>query len=254
MQLPNLWLWEMIDEFIYQFQSFCQFRGKLAGKSKEELKALEECDAKGVWAADAVINFLAQMAERSGIASVLEAERVGSMKFSETEGYDYAASNVLRTLGYFSLVGMARVRILLGDYEGALKTLDPVDLDKPGLFTKVAGAWVSTSYHVGFAYFMLGRYTDAARCFNSSLVFVNRHKVAATRPYSLDLLLKKQEQMYALCAMAVILGGNGSSNGGASADCAATPPTTTRRRTARNSNGSSRRFLRARSSRRCVRC
>ena len=64
MQLPNLWLWEMIDELIYQFQSFCQFRGKLAGKSKEELKALEECDAKGVWAADAVINFLAQMAER----------------------------------------------------------------------------------------------------------------------------------------------------------------------------------------------
>ena len=28
MQLPNLWLWEMIDEFIYQFQSFCQYRGK----------------------------------------------------------------------------------------------------------------------------------------------------------------------------------------------------------------------------------
>ena len=221
MQLPNLWLWEMIDEFIYQFQSFCQFRGKLSGKTKEELKALDECDAKGVWAADAVLNFLAQMAERSGIAAALEAERAGTMKFSETEGYDYAASNVLRTLGYFSLIGTARVRILLGDYESALRALDPIDLDAPGLFTKVAGASVSTAYHVGFAYFMLGRYTDAARHFNRSLVFVNRHKVAATRPYALDLLLKKQEQMYAACAMAVILGGNGSSNGGASADCAA---------------------------------
>ena len=114
MQLPNLWLWEMIDEFIYQFQSFCQFRGKLSGKTKEELKALDECDAKGVWAADAVLNFLAQMVERSGIAAALEAERAGTMKFSETEGYDYAASNVLRTLGYFSLIGTARVRILLG--------------------------------------------------------------------------------------------------------------------------------------------
>ena len=113
------------------------------------------------------------------------------------------------------------MRILLGDYESALRALDPIDLDAPGLFTKVAGASVSTAYHVGFAYFMLGRYTDAARHFNRSLVFVNRHKVAATRPYALDLLLKKQEQMYAACAMAVILGGNGSSNGGASADCAA---------------------------------
>lgn len=26
MQLPNPWLWDMIDEFIYQFQSFCQYR------------------------------------------------------------------------------------------------------------------------------------------------------------------------------------------------------------------------------------
>jgi translation initiation factor 3 subunit L len=221
MQLPNLWLWEMIDEFIYQFQSFCQYRGKVVGKSKDELSALEECDQKGVWAVDAVLNFLQQMVSKSDIEDVLRKERSGALKFSETEGYEYAASNVLRTLGYFSLIGISRVRILLGDYEEALKTLDPIDLDKNGLFTKVAGASVSTAYHVGFAYFMLGRYTDAARHFNTSLVFVNRHKVAATRPYSLDLLLKKQEQMYALCAMCVVLGGNGSSNGGASANCAA---------------------------------
>ena len=34
MQLPNLWLWEMIDEFIYPFQSMFQYRGKLSVKSK----------------------------------------------------------------------------------------------------------------------------------------------------------------------------------------------------------------------------
>lgn len=221
MQLPNLWLWEMIDEFIYQFQSFCQFRGKISGKSKEELAALSLCDANGVWSAETVLNFLTQMVEKSEITTQLEKERSRAIKFSETEGYEYAASNVLRTLGYFSLIGISRVKILLGDYESALQTLTPIDLDKPGLFTKVAGSSVSTAYHVGFAYFMLGRYTDAVRHFNQSLVFVNRHKVAATRPYSLDLLLKKQEQMYALCAMSVILGGNGSSNGGMSPQCAA---------------------------------
>ena len=72
---------------------------------------------------------------------------------------------------------------------------------------------MSTAYHVGFAYFMLRRYTDAIRHFNASLVFINRHKVAATRPYALDLLLKKQEQMYALVAMAVTLGGSGAGGG-----------------------------------------
>lgn len=26
MLLPNVWLWDMVDEFVYQFQSFCQYR------------------------------------------------------------------------------------------------------------------------------------------------------------------------------------------------------------------------------------
>ncbi len=37
LELPNQWLWEIIDEFIYQFQSFQQFRAKLHKKSEEEV-------------------------------------------------------------------------------------------------------------------------------------------------------------------------------------------------------------------------
>ena len=33
----------MVDEFVYQFQSFQQYRGKLSQKSAEELAALREC-------------------------------------------------------------------------------------------------------------------------------------------------------------------------------------------------------------------
>jgi len=36
MQLPSVWLWDMIDEFIYQYQSFALFRGKMAARSAEE--------------------------------------------------------------------------------------------------------------------------------------------------------------------------------------------------------------------------
>jgi translation initiation factor 3 subunit L len=211
MQLPNLWLWEMVDEFIYQFQSFCQYRGKLSVKTKEELALLKDCDQ--VWNVVGVLNYLQALVDKSEICGVLEAERNGQDNFSEKEGYDYNSSNVLRTLGYFSLIGLHRIHVLLGDYTTALKVLDPIDLDKPGIFTKVAGASVSTAYHVGFSYFMSKRYTDAIRHFNASLVFINRHKVGATRPYSLDLLLKKQEQMYALVAMCVVLGGGGGGSG-----------------------------------------
>jgi translation initiation factor 3 subunit L len=40
MQLPNGWLWDMIDEFVYQFQSFAQYRGKLSMKSAEEVRKI----------------------------------------------------------------------------------------------------------------------------------------------------------------------------------------------------------------------
>eukprot|EP00955_Chlamydomonas_euryale_P101004 365319-Chlamydomonas_euryale.AAC.2 len=44
MQLPNQWIWDMVDEFIYQFQSFCQYRAKVSQKSPEELELLKKCE------------------------------------------------------------------------------------------------------------------------------------------------------------------------------------------------------------------
>lgn len=44
MMLPNIWLWNMIDEFLYQFQSFAQYRAKLTTKSAEEIELLKKCD------------------------------------------------------------------------------------------------------------------------------------------------------------------------------------------------------------------
>ena len=88
MQLPNLWLWEMIDEFIYQFQSFCQFRGKLSSKTKEELKALDECDAKGPnWSAESGAELpQADGGESPGSPPRSRRSARGEMKFSESGG------------------------------------------------------------------------------------------------------------------------------------------------------------------------
>ena len=40
--LPNQWMWDIIDEFIYQFQSFCQYRAKIMNKTEEEVLSLKE--------------------------------------------------------------------------------------------------------------------------------------------------------------------------------------------------------------------
>eukprot|EP00798_Chlamydomonas_sp_ICE-L_P001226 gene1226-32567_t len=153
MQLPNIWLWDMVDEFIYQFQSFCQYRGKIASKSPEELELLRQCDK--VWNVHEVLNVLQALIDKSGITAELEAD--GGAKFFAAEGYYPNQTNVLRMLGYFSLVGLQRVHCLIGDYHTALKSLYPINMNSPqNLYTpKIAGCNITLFYYGGFSYLMM---------------------------------------------------------------------------------------------------
>jgi len=42
LELPEQWLWDIIDEFIYQYQVFCSWRSKVKNKTEDELVALGE--------------------------------------------------------------------------------------------------------------------------------------------------------------------------------------------------------------------
>lgn len=204
MQLPNGWLWDMVDEFIYQFQSFAQYRGKLAQKSPHELELLKKCD--GVWDLQGVLHYLQGLIDKSGVVRELASDDA-QRRFCETEGYEGHSSNVLRTMGYFSLIGLLRVHCLLGEYETALKALGPIQPFKSGnlLTPKVAGANIALYYYTGFSYLMLQRYLDAARAFNIILNYINRVKAYHQRSAQYDQILKKNEQMYALLAVTTSL-------------------------------------------------
>ena len=70
-QLPNGWLWDMVDEFVYQFQSWQQYRGKLSTKGPAEIEALRGCGR--VWAISSVLNYLQALVDKSGICAELAA-------------------------------------------------------------------------------------------------------------------------------------------------------------------------------------
>lgn len=203
MQLPNQWMWDMIDEFIYQFQSFCQYRSKTAQKSPEELEMLKKCDK--VWNVLEVLNVLQALVNKSGIVQELEAD--GGASLVASEGRSATQSNVLRMIGYFSLIGLLRVHTLIGDYQGALKAVYPINPNESsGLFSpKIAGCNISLFYYTGFCYLMLRRCLDATRSFNYILVYINLIKQYHARSAQYDQILKKNEQMYALLAITVAL-------------------------------------------------
>ncbi|KAG1667471.1 hypothetical protein FOA52_012226 [Chlamydomonas sp. UWO 241] len=205
MQLPNQWIWDMIDEFIYQFQSFCQYRSKVSQKSPEELELLKKCEVKKVWNVLEVLNVLQALVDKSGIVAEMEAD--GGAALFASDGYLPNQSNVLRMLGYYSLVGLLRVHTLIGDYQGALKAIYPINLNESvNLFApKIAGCNIALFYYGGFCYLMQRRYMDAARVFNSVLMYINRVKQYHTRSAQYEQILKKNEQMYALLAITAAL-------------------------------------------------
>jgi len=199
LDLPNQWLWDIIDEFIYQYQAFCQYRTKLKNKPVEELNLLK--NNPQLWNVNTVINYLQALVTKSNIVQILEREKSGN----HANEAPIVSHQLYKMLGYFSLVGLLRVHCLLGDFYLALKSVAPIELTTKGLFTKVTACHITLYYFLGFVYMMMRRYVDAIRTFASNLLYISRTKQYHTRSYQFEQIMKKSEQMYALLAICISL-------------------------------------------------
>eukprot|EP01116_Phalansterium_solitarium_P004945 TRINITY_DN16187_c0_g1_i1.p1 TRINITY_DN16187_c0_g1~~TRINITY_DN16187_c0_g1_i1.p1 ORF type:complete len:532 (-),score=91.29 TRINITY_DN16187_c0_g1_i1:120-1715(-) len=197
--LPNQWIWDMVDEFIYQFQSFCQYRSKLSNKSQEELVVLR--NNPQVWNTVNVLNILNSLVAKSNISRVLEREKSGVTDHDR----GFATHPIYRMIGYFSLIGLCRIHCILGNYPTALRALGPIELGGKGPYTQVTACYVTLYYYVGFSYLMMRRYADAIRTFQSVILYITRTKAFSQRSYAFDQIQKKNEQLYGLLSICLSL-------------------------------------------------
>jgi translation initiation factor 3 subunit L len=94
LELPEQWLWDIIDEFIYQYQVFCTWRSKISSKTQDELTMLAEggpvCHSSTfksiffsnyifsqVWSSYSVLNVLYSLMQKSKINEYIVAQRAG---------------------------------------------------------------------------------------------------------------------------------------------------------------------------------
>ena len=195
LDLPTVWLWDMLDEFVFQFQSFCQFRGKAKNRAAEERQVLKA--NQGVWDIAVVIRYLNMLTEKADIVRFLHLHKndnENDLKF-----------DVIRSLGYFSLIAMSRVHVLIGDYHTALTVLDPIDINRKGYHQRLSSCTVTLHYYLGFTYMMQCRFKDATRTFSNILNFVSRSKQFSNRPHHVDQMLKLCDKMHILVALSVTL-------------------------------------------------
>lgn len=202
LELPDQWLWELVDEFVYQFQSFAQYRARLQKKTAEELETLNTNNK--VWNVLCILNVLHSLVDKSNIKRQLEVYASGGDP--DSVAGEFGLHSLYKMLGYFSLVGLLRLHSLLGDYYQAIKVLENIELHKKSQYSHVPACQISTSYYVGFAYMMMRRYSDAIRTFSSILLYIQRTKqLFSSRSYQNDQINKQTDQMYNLLAICLVL-------------------------------------------------
>lgn len=117
LELPDQWLWELVDEFVYQFQSFTQYKASLSSKTAEEIESLGQNNK--VWDVLCILNVLHYLIDKSKIKSQLEVYASGGDP--DSVAGVFGRHSLYKMMGYFSLVGLLRVHSLLGDYYQAIK-------------------------------------------------------------------------------------------------------------------------------------
>jgi translation initiation factor 3 subunit L len=186
--LPLSWLWDIVDEYVYQYQSFSLFRGKGSSRSAEESQILKANPQ--VWDTCAVLSSLSKLANKCEFS-----------RYNQSYKHDDDKADTLHSLGFFSQITLARVHMLMGDYYSAIQILEPLDQLRKGPHTKLLTCSITVFYILGFSYMMMQRFKDASRVFHSLLLGVNRSKQLQSRSGPYDHVLKTSDRVYALLAI-----------------------------------------------------
>jgi translation initiation factor 3 subunit L len=231
--LPE-WAFDILHEFVYQFQGFCQFRTTLYASANkhgllpsaevaevategdavpppptntskkgaphhvvENLALMKEDAAKDVWSVDTVMYYLHRFVQ------------IGTSPACTVPAYQY--------FGIFASVALSRLECLLTDYTGSLASLAPVLENTTSMVVKhdiepkdfsqvingVFSAKLSMTYHAGISFLMLRRYKDATTTVGDLCLYMQRgFKTGELRqlPNS-DQLFKNYDRMIALLAL-----------------------------------------------------
>lgn len=187
-ELPAVWIWDIVDEFVYQFT--CYARGEGHGEKENEQEGHGQAKhghgTSEIWGMFSVLNILYSLAGRAAPLSQSAAVAKGSLA---------------QTMGYFANIGLLKMHTQLGDFTTALKCLGEAPLDKRAFFTRVASAHFNVYYYVSVCYMMLGRYADATKTVSHILQYIARTRNLERSPY--DSLAKRTAQGYAVLALSV---------------------------------------------------
>lgn len=166
LNLPMVWLCDMMDDYVWHFEAFHKRRNARAlqllsgdaegseGRDSDEESDLEDEELGDVWRTNEVLASLHSLVELSGV----------NQKLAEsTEDKTYVPRAIVEVVGLLAITTAVRLHAKLGDYGSSLEVAASLQLDTlDAMFSRSQKTQMTLYYYLTFCMVMARRYTDAA--------------------------------------------------------------------------------------------
>ncbi|UKJ90240.2 hypothetical protein MACJ_001171 [Theileria orientalis] len=196
LSIPSSWVWDMLDEFVYQLQESCHWKIRFCNSSGDI--ALENSDSasevqrrieetKSIWCVPVALELLHKLAMNPVFREACHSSK----------DVHFDTSSLTFQLGYFASICLLRLHVLLGDYYTSLMMASNVESTSKTLYWKIPACNVTYVYYLSFSFMMLRRYNDAIKVLSQLLVFLSKQRsYLVSQSYQQGAMSKQTEKMY----------------------------------------------------------
>lgn len=172
-ELPCRWMWEIVDECIYQYQNLCTFAHK---QRKDEAFTKELGEKKDLIPTfKTVETALKDVVQRSGIR-----QGDGPVTISQTE-------KTAQLFGYFAYLGLIKLNLGSGYYDVAYSLVQNLSSEVIARYYKRSwGALVTLFYYSGLAYIIKNEHIKGTKILEKCCSFFFRYKHFLSKSTQLD--------------------------------------------------------------------
>ncbi|GAW81902.1 eukaryotic translation initiation factor 3 subunit 6 interacting protein [Plasmodium gonderi] len=195
--MPNVWIYDFLSEYVYQYQSMCHFKIKLLKEPEENMEGIDFLIKNSdVFESSIVLEVLHSLLLKAEFSTLPEEE-----KNIFVHNYFHINNEELTSkyqFAYFACCILLRVYVLMGDYYTALKIISCIELSHKALYWKVTLCHINIFYNVAFCYMMLRRYNDCIKILSQILIYLSKQKVHISNQqrYQQSLINKLIDKMY----------------------------------------------------------
>ena len=163
--ITTQWIYDITQEFAYQFQGYCQFRCQVANHSPEMVRVLEA--NRDAWNLPKVMSILQGLIQAGKLSTSQSAQAKAPLVLN--------ARNFAAQFGYFASIELARLECLMGDFASSLAAISSIKLnDRSELFVQLPLCHFNVYYHTGICYMMLRKFAAALDVFSEICLHVSR--------------------------------------------------------------------------------